>query len=78
MPDNGSKTVSVRLPESQVAQVHAIAMLDNVTFGEVIRRALEHYAVERAAASDFDSQVHETLARQEEMLRQLEALASKS
>jgi hypothetical protein len=73
-----SKTVSVRLADEQVAQVHAIALLDDVSFGEVIRRALERYAIERAAAADFDSKVVETLARQEEVLRQLETVGGKA
>lgn len=63
-----SRNLSVRLPEDSFQKVVALARVDNITMGEVIRRAIASYHDTRTKESDFPEKVVELQRALESLL----------
>lgn len=66
MAESGStaaRNLSVRLPQESFDNVVALAKVEGITMGEVIRRAIAHYASDQMADPEWAVKV-ESLQRQ--------------
>jgi hypothetical protein len=63
-----ARNVSVRLPQSTLDDVVAIARVDGVTMGEVIRRSIAEYSAARMNDVEWQEQVREAQRQLERLL----------
>ena len=66
--DTGGRNVSVRLPKRHLNVVMGLASIDNVTMGEVMRRAIEFYGEHRRNDPNFANQVEAAKRQLDEIL----------
>lgn len=62
------RNVSVRLPEDMFETLVTVARVDGETMGEVIRKAITSYSVERQSSADWTEKVLELQRQLERVL----------
>ena len=67
-----AKTVSVRLPEQDAAEIEALAQFDGVAVAAEIREAVQMLIAARRTDSGFRKRVEETMKRAQRMLAEID------
>lgn len=66
-----SKVMSLRLPESQAAELAAVARTDDVKFTEAVREAIDTHIATRRSDPDFQKRLRRRLKKEHAILESL-------
>ncbi len=63
--------MSLRLPEAQAAELHAIARVDGVSISDAAREAIDKQITAKKADKDFQARLKRRLKEDQEVLKRL-------